>query len=89
MPDDWRLEGGGEGVQLVDAALSAEPAPEAVRLGPTGVPEILGLVARTRPGPFPQRTVEMGTYLGIRHRGRLIAKAGERSETGVPRPKAG
>ncbi|MFF4394597.1 GNAT family N-acetyltransferase [Streptomyces sp. NPDC001480] len=84
VPEGWEVLGGGEGVQLVDTALRAEPAPEAERLGPADVPEILGLVARTRPGPFLERTVEMGTYLGIRHRGRLIAMAGERSEMGVP-----
>ncbi|MGW0211695.1 GNAT family N-acetyltransferase [Streptomyces sp. NPDC003233] len=78
VPDGWRVEVSGEGVQLVDTALRAEPAPDAVRLGPAHVPEILGLVARTRPGPFLRRTVEMGTYLGIRHEGRLIAMAGER-----------
>ncbi|MFF4486139.1 GNAT family N-acetyltransferase [Streptomyces sp. NPDC001544] len=77
-PDGWQVVGGGEGVQLVDTALWAEPAPEAVRLGPADVPEILDLVARTRPGPFLERTVETGTYLGIRHQGRLIALAGER-----------
>lgn len=33
--------------------------------------------------------VELGTYPGLRHRGRLIAMAGERSEMGVPRPEAG
>ncbi|MFI6353861.1 GNAT family N-acetyltransferase [Streptomyces sp. NPDC050743] len=78
VPDGWRVEAEGEGVQLVDTALRAEPAPEAVRLGTDDVPEILDLVARTRPGPFHQRTVEMGGYLGIRHEGRLIAMAGER-----------
>ncbi|MEU9479948.1 GNAT family N-acetyltransferase [Streptomyces sp. NPDC048191] len=78
VPDGWTVEDGGEGVQLVGTALRAEPAPEAVRLGPADVPEILGLVARTRPGPFLNRTVEMGTYLGIRHEGRLVAMAGER-----------
>nr|WP_208615690.1 GNAT family N-acetyltransferase [Streptomyces cellostaticus] len=77
-PDGWEVVGGGEGVQLVDTGLRAEPDPEAVRLGPADVPEILDLVARTRPGPFLKRTVEMGTYLGIRHEGRLIALAGER-----------
>ncbi|SOE07606.1 GNAT family N-acetyltransferase [Streptomyces sp. Ag109_G2-15] len=78
VPAGWEVIGGGEGVQLVDTALRAEPAPEAVRLGPADVPEILDLVARTRPGPFLKRTVEMGAYLGIRHEGRLIALAGER-----------
>ncbi|GHD06168.1 hypothetical protein GCM10010313_23950 [Streptomyces violarus] len=78
VPSGWTVVGGGLGVQLVDTALRAQPAPEAVRLGPDDVPEILDLVARTKPGPFLKRTVELGTYLGIRHQGRLIAMAGER-----------
>lgn len=39
---------------------------------------MLELVELTRPGPFMDRTVELGTYLGIRHEGRLVAMAGER-----------
>ncbi|MFB7182255.1 GNAT family N-acetyltransferase [Streptomyces sp. NPDC056257] len=77
-PDGWETVGSIAGVQLVDTSLRAEPAPEAVRLGPRDVPEILGLIELTKPGPFLPRTVELGTYLGIRHRGRLIAMAGER-----------
>ncbi|MCX4766627.1 GNAT family N-acetyltransferase [Streptomyces sp. NBC_01275] len=79
VPEGWEVTGGGEGVQLVAAEeFRTEPAPEAVRLGADDVPEILDLVARTRPGPFLRRTVALGAYLGIRHRGRLIALAGER-----------
>ncbi|SHH63800.1 GNAT family N-acetyltransferase [Streptomyces sp. 3214.6] len=79
VPDGWDVVGRGEGVQLVaTAALWTEPAPEAVPLGPDDVPEILDLIARTRPGPFLKRTVALGTYLGIRHEGRLVAMAGER-----------
>ncbi|MEU1511487.1 GNAT family N-acetyltransferase [Streptomyces sp. NPDC005811] len=79
VPDGWRVTGGGEGVQLVSTGeFRTEPAPEAVRLGPDDVPEILDLVARTRPGPFLRRTVTLGTYLGIREQGRLVALAGER-----------
>ncbi|WP_405495463.1 GNAT family N-acetyltransferase [Streptomyces sp. NBC_00096] len=77
-PDGWETAGSIEGVQLVDTSLRAEPAPGAVRLGPADVPEILDLIALTRPGPFLPRTIELGTYLGIRHRGRLVAMAGER-----------
>ncbi|MFJ8013633.1 GNAT family N-acetyltransferase [Streptomyces sp. NPDC096339] len=77
-PDGWETVGAIQGVQLVDASLRAEPAPEAVRLGPADVPEVLSLIELTRPGPFRARTVELGTYLGIRHRGRLVAMAGER-----------
>jgi predicted GNAT family acetyltransferase len=39
---------------------------------------MLQLVERTQPGPFLPRTIEMGTYLGVRHQGRLVAMAGER-----------
>lgn len=78
VPDGWEIVESGQGVQLVDTGLRAEPAPEAVRLGLDDIPEILDLIALTKPGPFLPRTVELGTYLGIRHRGRLIAMAGER-----------
>jgi len=36
------------------------------------------LTERTKPGPFHKRTHELGTYLGIRRDGRLVAMAGER-----------
>ncbi|MFJ1646780.1 GNAT family N-acetyltransferase [Streptomyces sp. NPDC088258] len=77
-PDGWEITFLAEGVQLVDAGAATAPDPEAVRLGPADVPEILDLVERTRPGPFLPRTVEMGTYLGIRRDGALVAMAGER-----------
>ncbi|MFC9842519.1 GNAT family N-acetyltransferase [Streptomyces sp. NPDC060223] len=78
VPDGWDIVRRGEGVQLVDTALRTESAPEAVLLGLDDVPEILELIALTEPGPFLPRTVELGTYLGVRHCGRLIAMAGER-----------
>ncbi|MET8331449.1 GNAT family N-acetyltransferase [Streptomyces sp. NPDC005181] len=77
-PGDWEITFCAEGVQLVDDGVAAAPDPEAVRLGPADVPEMLDLVARTRPGPFLPRTVELGTYLGIRRDGALVAMAGER-----------
>ncbi|MFC8513309.1 GNAT family N-acetyltransferase [Streptomyces sp. NPDC057257] len=78
VPDGWEITMKIDGVQLVDDGLDAAPDPEAVRLGPADVPEMLDLVARTRPGPFEARTIELGTYLGIRRDGALIAMAGER-----------
>lgn len=77
-PDGWEVEFHIEGVQLVGDGVPAEPYEEAVRLGADDVPEILELVERTRPGPFLPRTVEMGTYLGVRREGALVAMAGER-----------
>ncbi|KOV64242.1 acetyltransferase [Streptomyces sp. MMG1121] len=78
VPDGWEITFRIEGVQLVDDSLAAAPDAEAVRLGPTDVPEMLDLVARTRPGPFLPRTIELGSYLGIRREGALVAMAGER-----------
>nr|WP_152626317.1 GNAT family N-acetyltransferase [Streptacidiphilus carbonis] len=77
-PPDWETVMSGEGVQLVDDGVAAADDPEAVRLGPDDVPEMLELVARAQPGPFLPRTIELGSYLGIRRGGRLVAMAGER-----------
>ncbi|MFF4650842.1 GNAT family N-acetyltransferase [Streptomyces sp. NPDC001380] len=77
-PEGWETFFSVEGVQLVDDGLAAAPDAEAVRLGAADVPEMLDLAGRTRPGPFLPRTVELGTYLGIRRGGALVAMAGER-----------
>ncbi|WP_412078561.1 GNAT family N-acetyltransferase [Streptomyces xanthophaeus] len=77
-PAGWETVVSVPGVQLDGRAVRAEASAEAVRLGPEDVPEMLELVELTRPGPFRVRTVELGTYLGIRHEGRLVAMAGER-----------
>jgi ribosomal protein S18 acetylase RimI-like enzyme len=77
-PDGWEVISELGGVQMVDTSLSAREDPEAVRLQPEDVPEMLDLVSRTRPGPFLPRTIELGTYLGIRRGGTLVAMAGER-----------
>ncbi len=49
-----------------------------VLLGNADVPEMLALTKLTEPGPFNSRTHELGTYLGIRSEGKLVAMAGER-----------
>ncbi|MEV0678878.1 GNAT family N-acetyltransferase [Actinosynnema sp. NPDC050436] len=77
-PPGWVVDFRGAGVQLVDDGVRAVEDPEAVRLTAADVPEMLDLVDRTKPGPFRPRTVELGTYLGIRHNGTLVAMAGER-----------
>ncbi|VVJ21099.1 Acetyltransferase [Amycolatopsis camponoti] len=77
-PSGWEVLDALPGVQLVDEGVAAAPDPEAVRLGLADVPEMLDLVERTKPGPFRKRTVELGTYLGIRRGGALVAMAGER-----------
>jgi hypothetical protein len=40
--------------------------------------EGLVLVEATRPGPFGSRTHELGTFLGVKADGRLVAMAGQR-----------
>jgi GNAT superfamily N-acetyltransferase len=77
-PDGWQIVAEIAGVQLVDDGVRAAADPDAVRLTAADVPEMLDLVDRTRPGPFLSRTIEMGTYLGLRSEGRLVAMAGER-----------
>jgi ribosomal protein S18 acetylase RimI-like enzyme len=79
IPAGWDVTFSLDGVQLVDDGRpAAAPDPEAVRLGSADVPEMLDLVERTSPGPLLPRTIELGTYLGIRRGGALIAMAGER-----------
>lgn len=53
-------------------------SPDVVGLGSRDAAEMLELVGRTEPGPFQPRTHELGTYLGIRDNGTLVAMAGER-----------
>ena len=77
-PAHWETLGLGAGVQLVDDGVAAAEDAEAVPLGPADVPEMLDLVDRAKPGPFLSRTVELGSYLGIRRGGALVAMAGER-----------
>ena len=77
-PGDWTVVARGRGVQMVDRSMEAGPDAATAELGPGDVEEIMALVARAQPGPFLPRTVEMGTYLGIRDGGKLVAMAGER-----------
>ena len=59
-----------------------EPAPEAafeiLDLGPADAAEMLALASLTRPGPFVERTPELGDFVGVKLDGRLVAMAGER-----------
>ena len=49
-----------------------------VTLGIDDVPAMIELTTLTKPGPFYARTHELGTFLGIRIDGQLVAMAGER-----------
>jgi ribosomal protein S18 acetylase RimI-like enzyme len=77
-PPGWTVVRRLDGVQLTGETLAAAEDPRAEVLGTADIPEMLDLVARTQPGPFAARTIELGTYLGIRDGGTLVAMAGER-----------
>ncbi|MFD8594840.1 GNAT family N-acetyltransferase [Kitasatospora sp. NPDC059646] len=80
-PAHWQPEFALDGHQFVHTGRTPalpRSAAEVVELGPADVPEMLDLVERTRPGPFRPRTRELGTYLGVRENGALVAMAGER-----------
>jgi predicted GNAT family acetyltransferase len=53
-----------------------------VTLGAADVPAMMALTELTKPGPFGTRTHELGTFLGIRIDGQLVAMAGERMKPG-------
>lgn len=55
---------------------------EIVTLGKTDVPAMMALTTLTKPGPFAARTHELGTFLGIRAGGELVAMTGERMKPG-------
>jgi ribosomal protein S18 acetylase RimI-like enzyme len=82
--EGWSLVGGSSLVQMVcengDGQLKSAVL-AGVEIAPLGLkdsPEMLELTSLTKPGPFGKRTHELGTYLGIRSEGRLVAMAGER-----------
>jgi predicted GNAT family acetyltransferase len=53
-------------------------AADIVTLGADDVPAMMELTKLTNPGPFGPRTHELGTFLGVKIDGRLVAMAGER-----------
>jgi predicted GNAT family acetyltransferase len=55
---------------------------EIVTLGAGDVPAMVALTELTKPGPFALRTHELGTFLGIRAGGELVAMTGERMKPG-------
>jgi ribosomal protein S18 acetylase RimI-like enzyme len=80
-PTDWEPVFVLDGRQMIwrgTGQPETRPAGTMVDLGEDSVPEMLDLVARTKPGPFWPRTRELGRYLGVREHGVLVAMAGER-----------
>ncbi|GAA4400188.1 GNAT family N-acetyltransferase [Tsukamurella soli] len=84
LPAGWRVVETIGLVQLSGEAFETEPGDgTVVALTAADVPEMTALVRRTEPGPFLPRTIELGTYLGVRGAGgALVAMAGERMRPG-------
>ncbi|MCU1357103.1 MAG: regulator protein [Acidimicrobiales bacterium] len=77
-PPEWTVLATFVGIQMLATRVIGAPEPDALVLHAADVPEMLALAETTQPGPFRPRTIELGTYLGIRDEGRLVAMAGQR-----------
>jgi GNAT superfamily N-acetyltransferase len=80
LPANWETLYASQLLQMIRTDVSPLPEGElqVSALDGDDVPEILELVAATKPGPSRVRTIELGSYIGIREHGRLVAMAGER-----------
>ena len=79
----WELVGSAPLLEMVceNGDLHQDPygsALEIIRLGAPDAAEMVELATLTKPGPFGLRTHELGTYVGIRSKAKLVAMAGER-----------
>jgi GNAT superfamily N-acetyltransferase len=82
-PAGWKVLFAGEGHQMVrkssDADVPELPDIATMRaLIDDDIPAMVDLVARTEPGPFRPRTIDLGGYVGIFHDDALVAMAGQR-----------
>lgn len=66
-------------VQMVADHVDAIEPPFTVNtLGEADAPQMLALARLTEPGPFFEHTHRMGSFIGVKKEGRLVAMAGER-----------
>ena len=85
-PAGWTLVRGGLLDQMVCVQPPSPNAPRGVdapgvemrSLNAADVPAMIELARLTEPGPFQQRTIELGAFFGILHGDRLMAMAGQR-----------
>lgn len=84
LPAGWKLVMTLPLLQMVhqEGSGSAQNFPSSTRrwieMGAPDEAEMLALAKLTEPGPFGTRTRELGTFLGIRDNGKLVAMAGVR-----------
>ena len=78
-PAEFKILLAETGEQLIGTPAETEiSGVEIVTLGAADVTEMIALTELTKPGPFSARTHELGTFLGIRIDGKLVAMTGER-----------
>ena len=77
-PQGLRIIDRGVCVQMLADAIAPGEADIAVTLDGADASEMVALASLTRPGPFFERTHELGGFVGVRVDGRLAAMAGER-----------
>lgn len=80
VPDTWNIKVNRTLIQMVCDRLShGEEAEYPIKpLDASHVPAMLELTGKTNPGPFFERTIEIGNYNGIFSGDRLVAMTGER-----------
>src|SRR6267378_7795732 len=79
LPDGWSVLRKIDSAQMVWNAQTPPPVEHSFEeLNFSHVDEMLAPVELTKHGPFLKRTPELGSYLGIRETGQLVAMAGER-----------
>lgn len=83
-PAGWSLIRGGALTQMICRSPQLSKTTEFAagtklrRLGSADVPAMIELATLTEPGPFRERTIELGNFYGIFESDRLLAMAGQR-----------
>ena len=80
-PPGWSKLFGEALTQYIASTPDTAPELDVVTLAIDDVADMVELTKLTEPGPFLDRTHEMGHYIGVRDGGSLVAMAGERMQT--------
>ena len=91
LPANWETLHRIRVVQMIRRERTPLPEGDApvTALTSSDVGDMMALVDLTHPGPFRNRTVELGKFVGVRHDGQLLAMAGERMWIGDHREVSG
>ncbi len=89
LPSDWKIYMQFDTAQMIRIKSNMKAPPEiksdqksVVRLNLEDVPQMQELAALTQPGPFTKRTIEFGSFYGIKNGDSLVAMAGQRMQLG-------